>query len=74
MIMNETTSNMNDEQVEFSNDFKHFLRFSTRALPTNRPTDRASNRGAMAHLKREENQNGEKMFNVQDLKWGKKVE
>ena len=32
MILNEMTSNMNDEQDEFSSDFKRFLRFSTRAL------------------------------------------
>ena len=46
--MTEMSSNMNYEQDVFQSD-KHFLQFSTRALRD--VTDRASYRGAMAHLK-----------------------
>ena len=55
MIMYEMTSKIDDERNEFSSDFKHFQRFFVRVYTPDRPTDgrmdRASYRGAMAHLK-----------------------
>ena len=42
--MNEWTSYMNDERNEFLWDFTHFLRFSTRAWPTDQPTNQPTNR------------------------------
>ena len=39
MIVDELTSNMNDEQHEFLRDFKHFLRFFTLEQRTDRQTD-----------------------------------
>ena len=39
VLMDELTSNMNDEHDEFFWDFKHFLRFFTLEYRTDRQTD-----------------------------------
>ena len=56
-----------------STEFCFFLRFSTRAWPTNqptnRPTDRATYRGAMAHLKMREKIRSWKENYFSSLSW-----